>query len=495
MLRRMESTLRKECMRGAVVLMKPMQSRSGRNCMALAYIAFALASIVQAFNPGIAAMAGEPIARRPPSDASYPLKPCKHSFYVSPVGDDDNDGASSDGAYKTITHAASVARAGDCVVVMPGNYREQVTLLHGGDSDTSTGYLTLVSKVRHKAKIIPESTTYSTLVLNPGANYVVVQGFDIQGGTKAAEAGGGHALDAGYGTHHNKFVDNLVHDSGGSGISAAYGDFYTITGNIAYGNAATNRFQTSGISIYQARAVSDQSEGFHIIVSENIAFQNREHDIVGGAQHTDGNGIIIDDFHNSQGDSKAGNYHYQTLVENNLVFGNGGKGIQVFRSDNVTVRNNTAYHNNIDEMNGSHWRGELNNQQASNNRWINNIAVSDPLVNSNNTAIGNVACCGYVSSGILWKNNLTFDGTANAQSDRIDGVTPSALLSDGNKFGVDPQFLKPSIDPADADFHLRPDSPAIGGGASSEGSPRIDLDGKPRLPDRADIGAYGYLLK
>ena len=53
------------------------------------------------------------------------------------------------------------------------------------------------------------------------------------------------------------------------------------------------------------------------------------------------------------GDSYGGrgpvsNYTFPTLVENNLVYSNGGKGIQIQLSDNVTIRNNTAYHNNLD---------------------------------------------------------------------------------------------------------------------------------------------------
>jgi parallel beta-helix repeat protein len=430
------------------------------------------------------------------SRVSYPLNRCVRSIYVSQGGDDGNSGASADEAMKTITHAASGAGAGDCVIVMPGTYREQVVLSHGGSADSATGYLTVVSKAPHGAKIVPpDSKTYSTFVLGPGANYVVVQGFDIKGGTKGAEAGGGHALDASYGTHHDKFLDNVVHDSGGSGISVAYGDFYTIAGNVAYSNAATNKFQASGISVYQARAISDLSRGFHIVVSENISFRNQEYDIVGATEHTDGNGIIIDDFHNSQNASKAGNYPYETLVQNNLVFGNGGKGIQVLLSDNVTVRNNTAYSNNKDILNASRWRGELNNQQASNNKWGNNIAVSDPAINPNNTAIGDVACCGYVASGTLWKNNMTFNGTVGAPSVLVDGENSSVLLSEGNKLGIDPRFIKPSIDPAEADFHLQPDSPAIGNGTESEGRPTIDLDGDARSNVALDIGAYGYPLK
>lgn len=427
------------------------------------------------------------ILKATPAYLSYS---CRRNLYVSTIGRDTNTGLSAVQAFKTITKGASVARAGDCVVVAPGTYQEQVTVSNGGNEDAPAGYVAIISQIRHAAKIIPYSSTYSTFVLARGANYVIVDGFDIQGGSAEGEAGGGHAIDAGYGTHHDKFLNNIVHDSGGGGVSAAYGDYYTIEGNISYNNASTNKFQASGISIYQARAVSDSLTGFHIIVSGNISYHNQEYGIIGGAPHTDGNGIIIDDFHNSQGGSTAGNYSYATLVENNLVYGNGGKGIQVFLSDKVTIRSNTAYFNNRDRQNVGTWRGELNNQEASDNTWVNNIAFADPSVNANNTAIGDESCCGYTTSGTLWRNNLTFNGTAGVASVAISDSPSTVTIDNGNLLGVDPKLMSPSLDPTSADFHLRSTSPAIGGGTSLVGVPISDLDGIARPTSAADIGAY-----
>ena len=79
--------------------------------------------------------------------------------------------------------------------------------------------------------------------------------------------------------------------------------------------------------------------------------------------HTDGNGIIIDDFQSTQ-TSGFQNYTFPTLVDGNVVYNNGGKGIAVHWSDNVTIRNNTAYHNNTDNKNTGTWRGELSNQDS-----------------------------------------------------------------------------------------------------------------------------------
>jgi parallel beta-helix repeat protein len=425
-----------------------------------------------------------------PAPAASTSYSCLRNLYISTVGSDAHSGLSADEAFKTITHGASVAHAGDCVMVMPGTYQEHVIVSNGGNEDTPTGYVVIASQVRHAAKIISYGSTYSTFVLGNGANYVIIDGFDVKGDRTNGGTGGGHAIDAGQGTHHNKFLNNIAHDSGGSGISVAYGDYYTIEGNLSYNNASTSKFQTSGISVFQARAISNASPGFHIVVSGNASYLNQEYDIVGGAAHTDGNGIIIDDFHNSQGKSTAGNYPYLTLVENNVVYGNGGRGIAVYLSDNVTIRNNTAYFNNRDKLNPGTWRGELNNQEGSDNSWVNNIAFTDQSANLNNTAIGDESCCGYNESGTLWKNNLTFNGTVGVASVLIRGLPSSITIENGNLLGVDPRFAHPSIDPESADFHLRSTSPAIGKGTSSVGLSTTDFDGISRQSGSTDLGAY-----
>ena len=60
---------------------------------------------------------------------------------------------------------------------------------------------------------------------------------------------------------------------------------------------------------------------------------------------------------------------------------------------------------------------------------------------------------------------------------------------------ADPLFVNASVDPAAADFHLRPDSPGIDRGTNDlkPGSQLVDFDGTIR-PQRAgyDISAYEY---
>jgi serralysin len=123
----------------------------------------------------------------------------------------------------------------------------------------------------------------------------------------------------------------------------------------------------------------------------------------------------------------------------------------VYLSDHVTVRGNTCYWNNTDSgpHSGGTWRGELNNSMSSDNLWENNIAIANPAFNKENTAIVIAALKGYSSTGIVFKNNLTFNGTPGQPSVRVDlGNWPAPELvktSDGNRLGVDPKIPRPNV--------------------------------------------------
>lgn len=395
------------------------------------------------------------------------------TFYVSTDGSDGGSGSASS-PWRTINHAVHAeVGAGDRIIVRSGTYVEQVWINRGG---SAAGDLTIKSEVPGGAHVIAPSGSYSAI--NIRGSYVTLDGFKVKG----AE---GHAID-GEGVHHVTVTNNTAHDSGGSGISFQHFEFIRIEGNEVYANASTNGYQTSGISIYQARNITGDTTtpGFRAIVKDNVSYNNSAGPAM-NFDHTDGNGIIVDDFQSTQATGHP-SYGFPTLVEGNLVFGNGGKGIQVTWSDHVTVRNNTAYHNNTDPMMSSTWRGELSNAQSSDNTWVNNIAVADPSTNSNNTAIGNYSYGGYKNAGVTWENNLTYNGTVGEPSVKTDGGNPAPSAAGGNQLGVDPRF----VDPENGDFHLASDSPAINGGTGAHGLASEDLDGGPRVVGKVDMGAY-----
>ncbi len=388
------------------------------------------------------------------------------TYYVATNGSDSAAGSSSS-PWRTITKAVNASlKAGDEIVVKAGTYTESVTLTKSG---SASGYITLRSEVDGGAKIVSPGGGNSGI--NIRANYVSVEGFDVKGGPS------GHGILA-ENVHHTKVINNTVHDAGASGIQYNYSDFITIDGNETYNNASSGWY--SGISIYQNRNITGDSStgGFRNVVRNNVSHDN----VTKGGAHTDGNGIIIDDFQSTQnGNYKA--YAYATLVEGNLVYSNGGKGVQVTWSDHVTVRNNTAWHNNVDGANDGTWRGELSNQMSSDNTWVNNIAVADPSRNGNNTAIGDY---GDDNNNVRWFNNITFNGKAGQASLKLDGGNTGPTAANGNLLGVDPKF----VNPANGNFHLASDSPAINKGTSSYGLAAIDLDGGGRVVGIVDMGAY-----
>jgi hypothetical protein len=443
-----------------------------------------------------AAAAATAVGSKTIGRGTYPLRepqfirpalppPTGRVFYVATTGSDSNPGTQAQPwrNIRTAVGGSKNLQPGDTVIVMPGTYTEQVWFSDGGDA---TGHVTLRSQVKHSALVRPPTGAYSTIAVQ--TSYVTIDGLDVVGGS-------GHAIDGATSPslelHHIEVLNCVCHDSGGSGIAMAYGEFYRCEGNVVYGNCNTNGFQTSGLNIYQARNSSGDktTTGFRNIIRNNIAYDNRV--TLTTSYNTDGNGIIIDDFQNNQLGSTAGNYAYDTLVENNLCFNNGGKGLQVVWSDNVTVRNNTFYRNNVDTnfVPGFGWRSELSNAFSFNNIFINNIAYCDPSISRDIVAIAHRNS----DNTVFYYNNLTFNGTEGQASYVTDTRNPSLTENApyNNIFGANPLFVNPSIDPDKADFHLQTASPAPDAGTDRFGLPSTDLDGNARaVGPSVDIGCY-----
>jgi parallel beta-helix repeat protein len=181
---------------------------------------------------------------------------------------------------------------------------------------------------------------------------------------------------------------------------------------------------------------------------------------------TDGNGIIFDD-------GKHSHYTAATLIENNLTYFNGGAGIHVFQSTNVTVRNNTSYWNRQLPTKFT-WRGDLSNQGSDDVIWVNNIGWANPSLVKGNTALLEQPR----AKGVVWMNNISYNGTPGKASFNHAGALPG-----GNWFGVDPLLVNPPTD-----FRLNPGSPAIHAGTIVYGVPAVDLAGN-RRSGPPDIGA------
>ncbi len=326
--------------------------------------------------------------------------------------------------------------AGDCVNVAAGTYpaANTISLAHGGNANSPTGYVVY----RGKGAVIKAATRGLQDVVDATGDYLIIDGFEIDGGnagtTRNPMTTGSGLVGLG---HHFQALNNLVHDCGGAGVAALYKDWYWIVGNTTYGNARFNGYQMSGISIYEPRAIAykataaDTGAAYHIIVQNNISHDNAETYVPGA--HTDGNGIILDDFRNSQSGLAA--YPFKSLVQGNTAYSNGARGVHLFFTDNVTVDANIAYNNNLDTAINGTWRGELSNAFGTNNVWTNNKGAaksvpSDPQLKSNTAVLD-----GGNNANVTWTGNANFDVTTGEASFQIDNVARAAGFLAANPKG------------------------------------------------------------
>jgi hypothetical protein len=247
----------------------------------------------------------------------------------------------------------------------------------------------------------------------------------------------------------------------------------------------------SGISIWEPHMKEENVGGYNITIRNNVVYHNWATAIVASVGFpSDGNGIIIDDFKNSQTDGEP--YLYKTLVENNLVFNNGGAGIHVFLSDNVTVRNNTVWYNNWN-LNKYANSAQINNVGGSNNEFYNNIAVVAPAHSSKTAAM---ACKGDEGGITKYNNNILCGGWT-----RFDTWNSTTTLTSGTNSGnvtsADvgyPQFENPTSSQG-FDFRLRSSSPVIDVGYGANAA-AADLDGVRRPVGAAvDPGCYEHHVR
>jgi parallel beta-helix repeat protein len=281
-------------------------------------------------------------------------------------------------------------------------------------------------------------------------------------------------------------INNIIHGFGQSGIDLVSGEYFYLLHNLSYNNSGvTCDAQGSGIGIVAPKAFAeyrptsaDFAYGpFHNVVAWNVSHDNQLTNCGTAANpyDTDGNGIIMDTFNGAGSNNVI--YPYQSLVAFNVTYRNGGKGIHVFNTNNVTVANNTAYDNNLDPFNRGQDRGEIDIAGGRNNFVINNIAypvpatsTSDPRCQGTNPCYlkTNVAFLGGSNGGVTnhWSNNISFGGSApfglGPQGNVMRGNDTMKCSSgaNSNQCNVDPGFT----DPAAGNFALTAASPAIGYG-------------------------------
>jgi serralysin len=215
-------------------------------------------------------------------------------------------------------------------------------------------------------------------------------------------------------------------------------DYLVIIGNIVYNAAQSSTECYSGISINQPMQ-SDSAAGTHIYVAGNFSYANFDSPSSScGGRPTDGEGIIFDTFDNSLGGSSTP-YSAQAVSENNMLIGNGGRGMQVVDNNKSThatiyIRNNTIWDNNRDTNQDATECGELTLQNDSTTIATQNLIATDSATGCGANPISAMA---VLSGDGTDQVDSNFAYAVNGQSAEIYG---GSFTYGTNSLGVNPDF-------------------------------------------------------
>jgi parallel beta-helix repeat protein len=286
-----------------------------------------------------------------------------------------------------------------------------------------------------------------------GAAYVRVSGFVITGRDDSIHGSGVFGKD---GAHDVVVANNYIAGFGGAGVSFVHSSKVTVEGNEVRDNAHRSFYQSSGISLFEARGPTG-GEGFDNVIRANHVVGNYNGVPARDGKLTDGNCVIVDWF-NPVG------YTGSTLVENNVCIENGGRGVHVFNSSNVTARNNTLI-GNVRSLGLIGGRAEMTAVDGTNIAFANNLVLNT----------GGVAS--FIQKGAddaLFVNNLVSEGPPPGEGNGTLPVGSDVLVS---LSGDDPlERLRPTTD-----------SPVVGSGSPAHQAD-VDALGLAR-PNRGSVGA------
>ena len=379
------------------------------------------------------------------------------TYYLSPTGSDSNSGTSANAAWVSPNHSLN---CGDVIVATPSTQYSANNFYTGRwgnvNCPAANGVAWLTCAQFDACKI--------TTTNNPGMwvdkSYWGVQGWEVTATTNdtygscfTAQPNWSHPVTV----HHIIFANDVANGCTQGGFETtnhgtAGVDYIAVLGNIAYNAAQGSASCTSGISIWQP-VQSDGNSGTHIYVAGNFSYGNLEPRDCGGTGSTDGEGIIFDTFDGSQG-GPAGPYAAQAVAYNNLVMGNGAKGIEVVNNEkgsshaNIYIEQNTSWGDLTDPNQSWMGCGELSIYQASNTHFSGNLTSTKgptgcgghpiyPLsvsAGNNSDSISSNFAYGYNGYNEFMYNSGSFSygsNTMNENANLTNPVVPGAPKCEG----------------------------------------------------------------
>jgi len=369
--------------------------------------------------------------------------------------------------FSTIQAAVKRARAGDTVVVFPGDY--------AGFRATRSGTANrrIVVSGKPGARITSSERRSDDGVYLRRVSFVTIRGFEIVA-NKMRYGIGAHDARATRPMRGLEILDNVVTDASSSGIYMSQ-----VADSLIAGNTSTGAREEHGI--YLANAGSD--------------------DTVLRANTCSGNAINGIHFN---GDARLGGdgVHTGLVVDGNLLYGNEANGFDADGVRSSSFVNNVVYANGrhalrvfaIDAAAGPADLVIANNTFVDNDGWAIKLTQDDGGHTIFNNIMLSKAGSLAVDSDLVADYNVgttySLDGEATViglAGWRAAGHGANSLEASRNKL-----FAKPNK----ADLTLKADSPAVDAGVAKlagKGAPRRDIDGERRPRGAAvDLGAYEH---
>jgi parallel beta-helix repeat protein len=351
------------------------------------------------------------------------------SFYVSPTGSDDFCTRADPCSLAT---GASAAQAGDFVVLLDGTYANQQ--LVPANSGTSSAWITFIADdgaipiLDGKAadpKDVAVSSDTAVYV-----RFIGIVARNWSGGFSNKWIGSTTDFSA---NGNWQYINCIADGNTRNGFAFNSSKGVTIRECIsAHNGTSTTSSWSSGFQLYGVQGTASDN-----VVERNVSFENMD-----AQKHTDGSGFIVD-----------------TMVTgvsfvDNLAFLNGGSGIRLTASSNISIVNNTFYHNGQDTTdNGPPNPGEIyftSGGQTQGLTMLNNVGVPSGSKQDPSSAwVFNGGSLTIPASNVVSSSTAIFtapDGTnpdfhPAAGSTLIDKGTTSNAPDIGLDIGFDPKCI------------------------------------------------------
>ncbi len=380
-------------------------------------------------------------------------------YYVSKSGND-TTGLSKTTAFRTIQKAASIAKAGETVIVLAGIYKEHVQNKNHG---TESARIRFISSPRWAAKIAP--TKDAVAYWTSSGDYVDIEGFTFDG------------------------------KLGGEIPSfRARGIIFGKAGRVMYNNIRLYRACTNALFYRTGIGISGGGDYLSNSANEIVGLSNSANEIVGNIIR---NTPVVGCSLAPRVDKDSnGTYHYEetagygiyagtpkTKVHNNIITGF-RIGIHLWHNPTENVVSHNLIFNCGNLRKGYEGQGIVFGCGDKPFTTCKNIVVANNIFMHNRNIFDIREFGKNVTGSNQILNNILYMNSSNSIK---TNSTPKAI---GNLINVDPKLVNFQID-GTGDYRLTAASPAVNN-ASTIGSVSKDINRGIRAAGNADIGPYEH---